>query len=149
YRRIETMKYRLNGEGFTYDMRRHLFVVDLEVDAGGGEPKQITDGDWDDTQPAWSPDGTRIAFISARHEERDFDTHSDVFVVDAGGGDARKLTRTNGGCSAPSWSPDGTKVAFIMSEGWPANPLPRVVSATGGDDRLVDEAFDRATGVGA
>src|SRR5690606_21730997 len=95
------------------------------------------------------PDGTQIAFISARHEERDFDTHSDVWVMEATGGEARKLTRTNGGCSAPSWSPDGAKVAFIMSDGWPANPRLRVVSAADGDDRLVDEAFDRATGVGA
>lgn len=150
YRRIETMKYRINGEGFTYDQRRHLFVIDVDADiAGDKEPKQVTDGDWDDTQPAWSPDGTQVGFISARHEERDFDTHSDVWVVAASGGEARKLTRTNGGCSAPSWSPDGTQVAFVMSDGWPANPRLRVVSAAGGDDRLVDDAFDRATGAGA
>ncbi|HEX6865423.1 MAG TPA: hypothetical protein VF414_21525, partial [Thermoanaerobaculia bacterium] len=66
YRRITTMKYRINGQGFTYDQRRHVFVLDV---AGGG-CTQVTDGDWDDTQPAWSPDSSTLAFVSARHDER-------------------------------------------------------------------------------
>ena len=55
---ITTLKYRFNGEGFTYDRRRHVFVVA----AAGGPARQITDGDWDDADPAWSPDGRLIAF---------------------------------------------------------------------------------------
>ena len=54
-------QYRYNGEGFTYDRRRHLLVID----AASGETRQITQGDWDDTQPAWSPDSRRLAFVSA------------------------------------------------------------------------------------
>jgi len=59
---ITTLKYRWNGEGFTYDRRRHVFVVA----AAGGPARQLTDGEWDDTDPAWSPDGRIIAFRSPR-----------------------------------------------------------------------------------
>ena len=56
---ITTLKYRANGEGFIYDRRKHIFIVDAET----GECRQLTDGDWDDVQAAWSPDARQIAFI--------------------------------------------------------------------------------------
>ena len=71
-RRITQLKSRLNGEGWTYDRRRHLFTIDASIDRP--TPQQITDGDWDDAQPAWSPDGTTLAFASARHDTRDLDS---------------------------------------------------------------------------
>ena len=63
---IDRLLYRLDGVGFIYERRQHLFLVDV----GGGEPKQLTDGDWDDKDPTWSPDGTHIAFASSRAEDR-------------------------------------------------------------------------------
>jgi dipeptidyl aminopeptidase/acylaminoacyl peptidase len=74
---ITTLKYRLNGEGFTYDRRAHVFVVP----AAGGEPRQVTDGDFEDADPVWSPDGRWIAFASARHAGRDRDDVSDIWLV--------------------------------------------------------------------
>ena len=55
-RMITTLKYRANGEGFTYDRRRHLSVVDAVT----GQTRQLTEGDWDDAQPAtcWTKDGS-------------------------------------------------------------------------------------------
>ena len=55
--------------------------------------------------PAWSPDGTRIAFDSNR--EGTFE----IYVMNANGTNPRRLTRDGGG--QPSWSPDGTRMAFI------------------------------------
>ena len=62
-RTIERMWYRLDGHGYTYELRTHLF----SVPATGGAPRQLTDGDWDDREPCWSPDGKRIAItVGAR-----------------------------------------------------------------------------------
>jgi dipeptidyl aminopeptidase/acylaminoacyl peptidase len=145
YRRITTLKYRINGEGFTYDQRRHLFVV---ATAEGSEARQVTDGDWDDTQPAWSPDGRQLAFASARHDERDYDTLNDIWVVSAEGGEARRVTDTQGSCRAPSWSPDGRTIAYIGAPLSPANGRLRLAGAAGGNLRWADAAFDRETGAG-
>ncbi|HEY8742207.1 MAG TPA: S9 family peptidase, partial [Chloroflexota bacterium] len=55
---IRTMRYQSNGEGFVHDRRPHLFVVS----ADGGEARQVTDGDFVDSDPTWSPDGSTLAF---------------------------------------------------------------------------------------
>jgi dipeptidyl aminopeptidase/acylaminoacyl peptidase len=81
YRRIAELKSRLNGEGWTYDVRRHLFIVDLRTP--GEPPAQITDGPWDDGSAVWSPVDDVIAFVSARHESRDRDGWSDIWTIAA------------------------------------------------------------------
>lgn len=106
---ITTMKYKVNGEGFIYDRRPHIFVIS----ADGGEAQQLTDGDWADTNPAWSPDGKRIAFVSARHADRDYDNATDVWVVQTLGGEPRRITDTAGPLGLPAFSPDGRTLAYL------------------------------------
>ncbi len=144
FRRITTMKYRINGEGFTYDRRRHLFVVDLE----SGEVRQVTDGDWDDTQPAWSPDGRSLAFVSARHEDREYDTQSDLWVVAAEGGEPRQVTPTAGARRAPSWSPDGAQIAHMHAPVWPSNGTLKLAAADGSGVTDAAGGIDREMGAG-
>ncbi len=106
---ISALKYKANGEGFIYDRRPHIFVVA----ADGGEPRQLTDGDFADADPAWSPDGRLIAFASARHTDRDYDNAADVWVVPVEGGDPCRVTDTAGPVSLPVFALDGRAIAFL------------------------------------
>ena len=112
---ITTLKYKYDGEGFTHDRRPHVFVVSAE----GGEPRQLTRGDFPDAWPAWSPDGTLIVFASERHETRDDDGADDVFIVPADGGELHRLTDTAGPMWYPMFSPDGRSVVYV------GHPYPR------------------------
>jgi dipeptidyl aminopeptidase/acylaminoacyl peptidase len=109
---IDRLLYRLDGAGFIYDKRQHLFLVDV----AGGEPVQLTDGDWDDKDPVWSPDGRRIAFISSRGEDRWRLPCPDIYTLSIDNGQAGELSCLTIGtrsCYSPSWSPDGKTIAFL------------------------------------
>jgi dipeptidyl aminopeptidase/acylaminoacyl peptidase len=107
---IRDLRYKLDGVGF-YDQRRpHVFVIDVET----GAEAQLTNGDYEDGQPAWSPDGKWLAFISDRERDR-FQRFwgGDVWVVSSVGGRPRKLTSMGGRAGAPAFSPDGRLIAFV------------------------------------
>lgn len=106
---ITTLKYKLNGDGFVYDRRSHLFVVQVD----DGAVNQLTGGDANHDEPAWSPDGALLAFTSARHAERDEDDASDVWIMPASGGEPRRLTDTAGPVGRPAFSPDGRTIAYL------------------------------------
>jgi dipeptidyl aminopeptidase/acylaminoacyl peptidase len=142
-RRFTRLNYKLDNVGWIGDRRQHVFVVPVD---GSEEPKQLTDGDFEHSAPSWSPDGTRIVFVSARSEFWDTELASDVFVVDAEGGEPKQLTESDGGCDGPVWSPDGTRIAFLYTPGtldWPHHGQVAVVSPEGGGHQLLTESLDR------
>jgi len=102
-RRFTRLQYKLDSVGWTGDRPRHVFVVDAD---GSNPPVQLTDGAADDHHPSWSPDGERIAFVSARHEDWDLDSVTDLYLVPAAGGTPEAITAADGGsdAAAPSWS---------------------------------------------
>ena len=106
---ITALKYQANGEGFIYDRRPHIFVIAVD----GGEARQLTEGDFADADPAWSPDGRLLAFTSARHADRDYDNASDIWVVPIQGGEPRHVTDTAGPVGQPAFSPDGRTIAYL------------------------------------
>ena len=112
-RRISRLWYKLDGEGWTIDRPRHLFVASVD---GSGEPRQLTHGDHEDSAPAWSPGGAHIAFISARHTDWDLTTVNDLFLVPSEGGEPERITHTDAYLDAPAWSPDGTRLALHLTQ---------------------------------
>ncbi len=103
--------YKFNDTGFFDEKRSHVAVIDVKT----GAEKQITEGnDWNDSDPHWSPDSTRIAFVSDRTgKEFDFGHNADVWVIPAAGGALTKISDHEGPDRSPRWSPDGRQIAFL------------------------------------
>jgi serine/threonine protein kinase len=75
----------------------------------GGAALFIHKDDYQDTFPAFSPDGRWVAFTSDR------DGKNDLYLMDAGGGNVKRLTHGKGSNQAPSWSPDGKRLVFTST----------------------------------
>lgn len=94
----------------TVDGHSHIFAIRLD----GSGLRQYTAGPYDDYDPAVSPDGRRIAFISNRDRDDERD-RSDIFVIAANGDGMRVLSDLPRSQAEPDWSPDGRRIAFAMS----------------------------------
>lgn len=111
-RLITTLKYRLDDVGFLGDRPSQVFLLDLPADfeddtAALPEPVQVTSGGADCADVAWSPDGSELAFVSARHERADRDLVRDVYVVRIDGSGLRRVTESRADCALPAFTPDG------------------------------------------
>ena len=75
--------------------------------ADGERQTRLTDHGGSDTPPSWSPDGSRLVFVSDR------DGNSEIYVMDVDGQNQTRLTDSDGWDVSPSWSPDGSRLAFV------------------------------------
>ncbi len=150
---IDRLQFQRDGRGYLSDsLQTHLYVYDIESKA----LTQITSGRWSEGSPAWSPDGTRIAFVSNRTEDPDANSNSDIWVVAADntdeGATLLRVTDYEGGDGSPSWSPDGNWIAYTTGTNDPqmasmsTNKLGIMASNGSGERRILGDELDRGVG---
>ncbi len=93
-----------NWDDNTYDTQIWL------ADAGSGATRQLTAGKKSSQSPAWSPDGSRLAFVSDRTDKRQ------IYLIDPKGGEAESLTSLEDGVDRFEWAPDGKTIAYTATD---------------------------------
>jgi dipeptidyl aminopeptidase/acylaminoacyl peptidase len=143
---VRRLRYRYDTLGWRGDAQQHLFLIEV----AGGEARQLTDGDWDDLSPNWSPDGRHIAFISGRRSERDMRAYNEVYVVPVSGGEPTRWSGELYSIGALAWSPDSRRLVVVASDdpkgsagyqGWLF-----ILEAGQAPHRITDDSFRPATG---
>ncbi|HSF44365.1 MAG TPA: hypothetical protein VLA58_00090, partial [Chitinophagaceae bacterium] len=89
-----------------YNYQSQIWIANSD---GTGTPRQVTFSKEGASQPAWSPDGSSLAFV------RSVDGNPQIFLLYLNGGEPSQLTNMKRGASSPLWSPDGKQVAFTTS----------------------------------
>lgn len=143
-RRVTRLLSRLNGDGWVFDRPSQIHVVPLD---GSAPPRTLTHGGTAAEGVAWSPDGTRLAFVSARHDTWDVDGCNDLWIADPDGDeDPTCLTDTTESWALPSWSPQGTHLAALVgptpTDG-PRHGQLWTVEVASGQRRRWASSFDR------
>ena len=110
---VDRLQFKRDTVGYLDRRRTHLYVFDVAAKS----LTQVTSGDFDDDEPAWSPDGKRIAFASNRSQpDPDRTYNSDIWVVAADnrdkGAHLTQVTSNPGEDRQPAWSPDGKWIAY-------------------------------------
>jgi dipeptidyl aminopeptidase/acylaminoacyl peptidase len=146
---IDRLQFKEDNAGYLDRRRDHLYVFDV----ASKKSTQVTSGDFDDTDPAWSPDGKSLAFTSNRSTpDPDRNYNFDIWVVAAGntdkGAHLTQVTTNPGPDRQPAWSPDGKWIAYVTQTDLKAMIYAThhlaVAPSSGGEAKVLTLAFDRS-----
>lgn len=147
---IDRFQFKEDIEGYLTNRHSHLQLLGLTT----RKTEPLTSGAHDDLLPAWSPDGTQIAFVTKRGDDPDRTYNWDIYLIDAKpGAKERQLTTSPEADadpdwqSAPAWSLDGKWIAYIHG----ADPKKieygvhtlAVIPSAGGEPKLLSPELDR------
>lgn len=147
---IDRFYFKEDVSGYLGAQRQHLYVFDMAT----RKAENLTPGRFNESLPSWSPDGSRIAFLSNRSEDADRNNEFGLYTIEPrAGATPRLLTKFQGDAgdspwmSTPTWRPDGREIAFVTAGDpkliyYSTHHL-AVVPATGGTARILGQELDR------
>jgi len=97
-----------DGKKLAFSAMTHLYVMDLPA----GKPHRLTSGDAHEFQPAWSPDGKTIAYVTWSSEG------GQLWKISAAGGSSVQLSKSRSVYSDAAWSPDGSKIVLLRGNAY-------------------------------
>jgi dipeptidyl aminopeptidase/acylaminoacyl peptidase len=115
---IDRYQFREDGIGWLTDRRQHLYLFEIDSQ----HATLLTPGAHDEYLPAWSPDGSRIAYVTKRGADPDRHLNWDIYLVEPRAGAVEERLTSFPGAdldpyweSRPAWSPDGASIAYLQS----------------------------------
>jgi dipeptidyl aminopeptidase/acylaminoacyl peptidase len=144
---MDRLQFKVDEVGYLDHRRTHLYTFDVATKG----LTQITSGDYDDSDPVWSPDGKQLAFTSNRTSDPDRNYNTDIWTVAADNADKgahlTQITTNPGEDHSPAWSPDGKWIAYVTRTEPKlfeyATKHLAISPATGGEPKVLTRAFDR------
>lgn len=122
-----------------------LWLIDVDHDGNSSDPRQLRTAPGGDFDPAWDPNGGRLAFTSVR------DNRPQIYVMNVDGSEVKNLTDDLAQNRQPVWSPNGSQLLFVSTRGgveeifiMPAEggEIRRYSSGTGQSDSHASWSFD-------
>ncbi|MFM1877858.1 MAG: hypothetical protein RLZZ241_724 [Bacteroidota bacterium] len=144
---IDRLQFKQDYVGYLDRNRTHLY----SYTPGDSTAIQLTFGDFDDTNPTWSPDGKFIAFESNRTSDPDSNSNTDIWLIsahpDSTKQNPKRITTNENSDSNPAWSPDSKWITYTAvtdkAAMWYATQKLAIVDVTGGTPAYPAEFLDR------
>jgi len=121
----------------------HLWLFDLDKK----EEKRLTEGNYTVSDPQWSPDGTRISYVTRPTPKADDGDQDNIWVLTVASSEKQKITSDERSSQNARWSPDGKWIAYNSSErGGISTSFLNVIAAAGGTPRELTTNFELPVG---
>lgn len=145
---LRRLRYKRDGVGWVHDRYQQLVVVDIET----GELAQVTHSECDHTEPKWSLDGSRLAFVAMAREQNVAAGQGQIYLCDWPGGTPRPLLPDwQGTAVSPVWGAEDRYIAFAgHNHAPPVNRRyfwqPHLADVAAGTAVKLDEDLDEEVG---